>query len=242
MTTRFFRSLSVASLPLLTGGWLVTAMAEPEITSGGLSYSYLDEGYQWVDSNYGITQQGGQHHGLALNGSVGLAKFGRTGLHVFGQLFAGQFAGAATPCEGSNDIPTTSTANRDSQSIAGGLGLSFSVVEDVDLVARVAYVDVNKFQIPNNLCQLVNTDDHGYSAEAAVRGRMSENVEVDVSVRYSDLTDSALTDTQVSLSVAYALTDYLSLRARGIVFDTETGIELGARVYFGSLMGRDTVF
>ena len=28
----------------------------------------------------------------------------------------------------------------------------------------------------------------------------------------------------------------------GIVFDTDTGFELSARLYFGSFLGRDTIF
>ena len=235
MTARLVRSLSVAALlrvtgTLVIGGWAAAAAADE---SGGPRYSYFDVSYQWTDVNFAVKQSGGQHEGFKLNGSVGLVDVGPVGVHVFGEFFDGDFNGARTSC---------GNIKRNSQSIAGGLGLNYGVTETTDLVVRAAYVDISEFEIPDNTCALVSADDHGYFAEAMVRSELSENVEVEAGVRYSDLSDSNIGNTDVLLGLGYHVTDYLTLRARGVVFDDDTGIEIGARLYFGTFIDRDTMF
>jgi hypothetical protein len=209
--------------------------------SGGPRYSHFDAGYQWTDVLYAVKQEGGQHEGFQLRGSVGLAEFGRVGVHVFGEYFDGDFSGVRTSCDGGEGI-TGFTGDRDSQAIAGGLGASFAVAEATDLVVRAAYVDITEFEIPNNSCALVSGDDSGYFGEAMVRSMLSENVEIEAGVRYSDLSDSDISNTDVLLGLGYDVTDYLTIRARGVVFDDDTGIEIGARLYFGTFLGRDNIF
>jgi hypothetical protein len=75
-----------------------------------------------------------------------------------------------------------------------------------------------------------------------VRSEMSENVEIEAGFRYTDLTDSNISNNDVLLGLGYHVTDYLTLRALGVVFDTDTGFELSARLYFGTFLGRDTMF
>ncbi len=244
-------SLLVAALPLiapattavlLAGAVLASApAAAADDWSGGPRYSHFDLGYQWVDSNYGVKIEGGQHEGVKLNGSVGLAEFDRFGVHLFGEYFDGDFSGVRTTCDGEGGS-TIAAGDRDSTSIAGGLGGSYAIAEATDVVVRLAYVDITEFETPNNLCQLVSGDDTGYFGEVMVRSELSENVEIEAGFRYSDLDDSNVSDNEVLLGLGYHLTDYLTIRARGIVFDDDTGIEIGARLYFGSFLGRDTLF
>ncbi|MEO8443582.1 MAG: outer membrane beta-barrel protein [Gammaproteobacteria bacterium] len=238
------RSLSVAALPLVTGGWLAIAAspAAADDADGGPRYTYFDAGYQWVDANYAIKQNGGQHEGIKLAGSLGLLDTGRFGVHVFGEFFDGDFSGVRTTCDGGEGGPTSFSGNRTSQSVAGGLGVNFAVSEKTDIVLRGAYVDISKFETPNSACQLVSGDDHGYFGEVMVRSEMSDKVEIEAGFRYSDLSDSKVSNNDVLLGIGYHLTDYLTIRARGVVFDDDTGLEIGARVYFGSFLGRDTVF
>ena len=240
MNARLVRLLSVAALPLVTGGWLAAAAAED--SSGGPRYTYFDVGYQWIDVNYAVKQDGGQHDGLKLNGSLNLVKLGPVGLQLFGEFFDGSFSGVTTVCDNGQGGTEQSSSDRDSQSIAGGLGVNYRVLEKTDLVLRAAYVDINKFQVPNDKCQLVSIDDHGYFAEASVRSELSENVEIEAGFRYADLSDSDISNNDVFLGLGYHVTDYLTLRAMGVVFDTDTGFELNARLYFGSFLGRDTIF
>jgi len=238
MNARVVRSLSVAALPLVTGGWLASAAAED---STGPRYSYFEAGYQWSDNNYAVKQEGGRHEGVKLTGSLGLADFGRTGLHLFGEFFDGEFTGVRTTCDG-GEGGSTVAGDRDSQSLAGGLGVSFAWTETTDLVARAAYVDITEFDVPNNLCQLVSGDDDGYFVEGMIRSVLSENVEIEAGIRYSDLGDSDISNTDILLGLGYAVTDQFTLHARGVIFDDDTGVEIGARFYFGSLLGRDSIF
>lgn len=237
------KSPSVVTLALMAGTWMAgtPANAADDDWSGGPRYSYFDAGYQWADVNYAVKQEGGQHEGIKLNGSVGLKRFGRFSLHAFGEYFDGEFSGVDTPCD-AGDGPTAFSGDRDSRSMAGGLGLSYAVTETTHVVGRVAYVDISKFETPTSTCGLADGDDSGYFVEGMVRGLVSSNVELEAGVRYSDLDDSGISDTDVILGITYSITDYLALRARGVVFDDDTGVELGARLYFGSFIGRDTVF
>ena len=84
MNSSVVRSLGLAALPLVTGGWLATASAA---ATDGPRYSYLDVGYQWTDVNYAVKQAGGRHEGFKVNGSLGLADLGPVGIHVFGEFF-----------------------------------------------------------------------------------------------------------------------------------------------------------
>ena len=67
-------------------------------------------------------------------------------------------------------------------------------------------------------------------------------MEIEAGYRYSDLGDSDIGNSDVLLGLGYHVTDYLTLRVRGIVFDNDTGLELSARLYFGSFLGRDAIF
>lgn len=240
MTARLARALSIATLPLVTGGWLAAAAAEDP--SGSPRYTYFDAGYQWADVNYAVKQEGGQHEGVKLNGSVGLTNFGPVAVHLFGEFFDGDFTGVRTTCDDGVGGTTQFSGDRASQSLAAGLGIAFAMAESTDIVARAGYVDISEFETPNNLCQLVSGDDQGYLTEALIRSELSENVEVQGGVRYSDLSDSNISDTDVFLGIGYHLTDYVTIRAQGVVFDDDTGVEVGARLYFDKFLGRDTLF
>jgi len=239
------RYLGVAALPLVTGALLAGAAipaGAAEETSEGPRYTYFDAGYQWTDVNYAVKQDGGQHAGIVLRGSVDLVKLGPVGINVFGEYFDGDFSGVSTLCDDGDGGTTTFNPNRDSQSIVGGLGVHYRIAEKTDIGAQIAYVDYSEFQVPNDVCGLVSTDDHGYTVEAMVRSEMSENVEIQAGFRYTDLSDSNISNNDVLLGLGYHVTDYLTLRAMGVVFDTDTGFELSARLYFGTFLGRDTIF
>lgn len=240
MTAMLVRSLSAAALLLVTGGWLATASAED--WSDGPRYSYFDAGYQWTDVNYAVQQEGGQHEGIKLNGSVGLVDLGPVGIHLFGEFFDGNFTGVRSTCDDGAGGTTSFSGDRSSQAIAGGLGMNYGVAEKTDIVVRGAYVDITEFETPNNLCQLVSGDDQGYFAEAMVRSELTDNVEIQAGMRYADLSDSDISNTDVLLGIGYHVTDYLTLQASGVVFNSDTGIEIGVRLYFGSFLGRDSIF
>ena len=237
---KFARYLSVAVLPLAAAGWISAAAAEEN--AGGPRYSYFDAGYEWTDVLYAVEQPGGTHEGIRLNGSVGLAKLGPVGIQVFGEFFDGDFNGATVECDGGEGGTLTSSGSRDSQAVAGGLGAYLPIAEKTNVELRAGYIDITKFQTPNEACKLVSKDGTGYFGEVMIRGEMSENVELEAGFRYSDLTDANISNNDVLLGLGYNVTDYLTLRATGVVFDTDTGFELSARLYVGKFVGRDTIF
>jgi opacity protein-like surface antigen len=210
MKARSIRVLGAACLPLLTGIWTSASAAE------GPRYSYFGAAYQWSDVNYAIKQEGGQHEGVHLDGSLGVFDSGDFGLQLIAEYFDGDFTGFGP--------------DQDSTSYGAGIGISYSVTDAVDLVARGQFINA----------ELDSIDDDGYSVEGAVLGQIAENVELEVGYRYSDLKDSDISNNDVILSLGYQVYDWLTLRGSGVVFDDDTGIELGVRAYFGDFMGGDS--
>lgn len=224
MNARQVRLLTVAALPLVTGGWFTTASAE------GPQYTYFDAGYQWVDTNNAVRMDGGQHEGIKLNASLGLAEFGAVGLHLFGNYFDGDFSGASDGC-----------GNRDSKSYTAGLGAHYKLLENTHLVANVGYVDVD-FDVANDSCAKTSVSDDGYEVEGLIRSMLSKQIEVQVGYRYTELKDSDIDNRDAIIGLGYQVNDQIALRVLGIVFDDDTGIELGVRYNFASLLGRDYLF
>ena len=224
MNARQVRLLTVAALPLVTGGWFATASAE------GPQYTYLDAGYQWIDSKNAVRLDSGQHEGINLNGSLGLAEFGAVGVHLFAEYFDGDYVGASDGC-----------GDRDSQSYIAGLGARYKLTETTHIVANLGYVDVD-FDVADGSCAKTSVSDDGYQVEGLIRSALSEQIELEVGYRYTDLSDSDIDNRDAIIGLGYHVNDKLALRVRGIVFDDDTGIELSARFNFASLIGRDYLF
>jgi len=232
MNARQFRLLGVVALPLVTGAWLGTARAEEG--SAGPRYTYLDLGYTWEDVNYAVKQEGAQFEGFTLEGSVGLVDAGPVGIHLFGEFFDGEFTGVNDECSGQ-------VGDRDSYSYALGAGASYPIRDNVDLVAKIAYIDV-ELDVPNSQCALQSVDSDGYYAAGLVRARMSEEVELEAGYRYSDLSGSDISDGSVLLAMNYNINSWFAVRVAGIVFDDDSGIQLAVRVNFEDFLGRDNLF
>ena len=224
MNARQVRLLTVAALPLVTGGWFTTASAE------GPQYTYFDAGYQWIETNNAVRLDGGQHEGVKFNASLGLAEFGPVGLHLFANYFDGDFSGASDGC-----------GNRDSKSYTAGLGAHYKLLENTHLTANVGYVDVD-FDVANDSCAKTSVSDDGYEVEGLIRTMISRQVEVQAGYRYTELKDSDIDNRDAIIGLGYQVNDQLALRVLGIVFDDDTGIELGVRYNFASLLGRDYLF
>ena len=82
----------------------------------------------------------------------------------------------------------------------------------------------------------------GPEVEGLIRGSLSEQIELEAGYRYTDLSDSDIDNRDAIIGLAYLFNDQLTLRVRGVVFDDDTGIELGVRFNFASLLGRDYLF
>lgn len=239
MNARQLRLLGVAALPLVTGAWLGAAQAEEaaaaEAKEAGPRYTYLDLGYAWNDVNYAVKQEGGQFEGFTMKGSLGLVDAGPVGISLFGEFFDGDFSGVKDAC-------SSTVGSRDSYSYALGAGASYPIQDTVDIVGRAAYIDVELDMPTSNSCQLQSVDSDGYLVEGLVRARMSKEVELEAGYRYSDLSDSDISDGSVLLAMNYNINEWFAVRVAGIVFDDDSGIELAVRFNFEDFLGRDNIF
>lgn len=212
---------------------------------GDPSYSYLGVGYLWNDVNYGVQQEGGTHDGFNIEGSLGIATFGKFGVHAFGEYFTGDFGGLTVRVDGqSNPVPVP---DGDSEGYQLGLGLAYSLSDRVDLVGRAAYAST-EVDLPDSQANLISVDGDGFVLHGLVRGMVGEKVELEAGYRYTSIDDVAtvgsdsVSNSDVILALTYGFTDQFAVRVRGILFDDDTGIEFGARWYFGRLVGRDHLF
>jgi hypothetical protein len=212
---------------------------------GDPSHSYLGIGYLGNDVNYAVEQDGAKHEGFNLEGSLGIATFGKFGVHAYGEYFTGEFSGLSVQVEGS---PTAVAApDGDSEGYQLGLGLAYSLSDRVDLVGRAAYAST-EVDLPDSQANLVAVDGDGFIVHAMVRGMVGDKVELEAGYRYTSIDDVAtvgsdsVSNSDVILALTYGITEQFAVRARAIVFDTETGLEVGARWHFGRLTGRDHLF
>ena len=177
-----------------------------------LRYTYLGAGYEWTDVKYAVKAPEDSIDGYKIEGSLGILDW----LHVYGEYFDGDF----------------SFNNSDATGFHAGVGFNFGIVGPWDLVARAAIVDVEIEGIgPTGSSFLL--DDDGYTLEGMLRGMVSDRTEINVGYVYTDLDESGNGNRDVTIGLNFDVTDYATLKARGIVFGSDTGVELGVRFYIG---------
>lgn len=202
-----------------------TAWAD-EAEQEGPSYTYLGLGYEWTDVKYAVRADGAAHSGYKLEASVGLTRW----LHVYGEYFDGDFDDYSLA---SGDAFT----GIDSTAFHVGVGFAYPITPAWDAVLRVAYVDseLSGALAPTGggLVTGLVLDDDGYQFEGLVRGIISERAEVNFGFSYTEFDSSDISNSDVTVALLYGLTDTVQLKARGIIFDNDTGLELGVRVTFG---------
>jgi hypothetical protein len=212
---------------------------------GDPSYSYLGVGYVWNDVNYAVQQEGAKHEGVNIEGSLGLATFGSFGVHLYGEYFTGDFITNASVLDSEDNV--VSVADGDSEGYQLGLGLAYALSDRVDLIGRAAYASTD-VELPDDEGNLRSADGDGYVVHALVRGMVGERAELEAGYRYTKIDNLAtvgssdVSNSDVILALTYSVTEQFGVRVRGIVFDDDTGIEVGARWYFGRLIGRDHLF
>jgi hypothetical protein len=215
MQPRLFATISGRLAGALAAAlWMSAAAADD-----GPRYTYFGAGYEWADVKGAVKQSGAQHDGLKLDLSVGLVEAGPLGVHFYAEWFDGDFSGLPGP-------------DLDSTVWEAGLGLSFAVSEYLDLVAEAGFLN----------SELENVDDDGFAVQGLVRGKVSDKVELEAGYRYEELSDSDISNNNAIVGILYSVTPQFALRASGVVFDDDTGFELGIRWHFGELLGRDFLF
>lgn len=231
------RWLALGALPLLALGATTASAYE-----GDPSYTYFGAAYVWNDVNYAVKNEGGEHQGVNLEASLGVLDTGRFGIHLYGEFFDGEFASNIGIDDGNGGA--IGVPDGDSRGFMAGAGASFALTDSVDLVGRAMYADT-EVDLPDSGGNLSAVDGDGYVLQALVRGMVGERVEIEAGYRYTDIDDSAssgISNNDILLGLTYSITPQIAVRARGIVFDDDSGLEFGARWYFGKLYGRDFIF
>lgn len=215
MNATDLRSVRASALALAVAALLPLAAQGDE----GPRYSYLDASYQWSDVNYAVRADESKHEGFRFEGSVALSDW----LHVFGDYYNGDFS---TPqvLDPDAEEPEFRNVDLDFTGYSLGLGVSYPIASRVDLVGQVAYVNA----------ELEDTDDSGFRLQGMIRGMVSDRAEVQLGYTYTDIGgDSDIQSRDITLGIVYNVTGQLAVRASGIVFDNDSGLELGVRYNFG---------
>jgi hypothetical protein len=136
----------------------LVAAAPLAATAEGMSYSNVDAAYVETDFD-GI---GPSADGFGLRGSIGFAE----NWFAFGEFSA------------------QSVADVDIDQIAVGLGGHYGISENLDLVGRLGWMQVD-LSAPGGL----EADDDGYLVDFGLRGRVGTAVELEGGARYTDFSD-----------------------------------------------------
>lgn len=171
-------------------------------------YTYLGAGYEWGDSRCAVEPADGGLGGYTAEGSLGLFKF----LHITGRYY-----------DGDTDVGSVDLTCSE----IGG-GLSYSVAARADIVLRGYWVNVDSDD--------VDGDADGFEPELGVRFVASDRAEIDVTMAYFDIEDDAdeeATNTEIRANLNYHVLPWLALRVGGSIFDSDSGVQVGIRGYFG---------
>jgi len=219
---------------------LFTSVAHAE----GPEYTYIGISYEWTDVKYGVNPQvddrfnNGTIEGENLDVSLGILSW----LHVQGQAF-GYFNGKCDNCSTNQATGKNFDADMEGYKLGMGVNLGWDMVglsDKIDLVLRGNYINTKLKKLSTGSPSSVS--DEGWSAEAMIRGQISDRADAWVGYEYFRLNDTNNRNRDVKIGLNYRVYNGLSVLARGIIFDNETGFELGLRWQFGDFaMGRDSI-
>jgi hypothetical protein len=223
-----FRAILVSLALFSTAGW-----------ADGPGYTYFGATYEWTDVKYGVNPNAdpdynhGGIEGVNIDLSIGLLSW----FHITGQYFTGDCTGCTTTIQ--NDQPTNVDLDFDGYKLGIGFNINLNKKETTDFVIRGSYLDVDlKSPVPGGA-----TGD-GYSIEGLIRSQISEKADVMVGYEYQQIDQtgsSTLKNRNMLVGIGYRVWKGLSLNGNAIIFDNDTGFDLGIRWYFGGLWGRDSV-
>lgn len=225
------------ALTALAVSLLISAAARAE--GPDPDYTYIGVSYEWTDVKFGVNPSAderfnnGTIEGYNVDASLGLLSW----LHILGQYFDGDCKNCGTAADGSQF-----DQGFEGYRVGGGVNIGFESIgwnDRTDLVLRGYYVDVEQSKLnPGNPPTLTGD---GWSGEGFIRSQISPRAEFEVGYAYQNVGTVKNADVVVGLN--YRLGWGIALLARGIIFDDDTGFELGARWYFGDLVfgGRDSI-
>ena len=211
---------------------MAAALFSAAAWADGPGYTYIGASYEWTDVKYGVNPgvdpdfNFGTLEGVNVDASLGILNW----MHIAGQAFSGDCLNCGTD-ENGGQFDQDFTGYK----IGLGFNLSLDLIglnEDTDVVLRGNFIDVDM----DSQTQGSITDD-GWSGEALVRSQISDRAEVLVGYEYQDI--GQISNSDVLVGLGYQVGAGVTLTASAIVFDNDTGFDLGIRWYFGKLMFGD---
>ena len=186
---------------------LALVLALSPAMADGLSYNFIQLGYQKADLDDDLA-------GISVDGDG----YGISGSFEVGENF---FIGA-----GYSALDFDFGVDLDQLSIGGGYHMSLS--DRSDFYATLSYIRAEA-----SVSGFGSVDDDGYGVSVGIRGLLSDNVELNGSIAYSDLGDGA-DGTAFGAGALYSFTENFALGFDVSVDDDVTMYGVGARFYFGS--------
>jgi hypothetical protein len=238
MTSRFLGAGQGMALIVLAVSVLASAAARAE--GPGPAYTYIGGSYEWTDVKYGVNPSNDERYnngtieGFNVDASLGVLSW----LHLLGQYFDGDCTGCGTNLDGS-----TFDQGFEGFKLGAGVNIGFDTIgwnERTDLVLRAFYVDVEQSNLnPGTNPPSLSGD--GWAGEGSIRSQISPRADFEVGYAYQDV--GSVKNADVFVGLNYRVAWGIALLARGIIFDNDTGFELGARWYFGDFVfgGRDSI-
>jgi len=238
MTSRFLGAGQGMALTVLAVSVLASAAARAE--GPGPAYTYIGGSYEWTDVKYGVNPSADERYnngtieGYNVDASLGVLSW----LHLLGQYFDGDCTGCGTNIDGS-----TYDQGFKGFKLGAGVNIGFDTIgwnDRTDLVLRAFYVDVEQSDLnPGSNPPTLSGD--GWAGEGSIRSQISPRADFEVGYAYQDV--GSVKNADVFIGLNYRVGWGFALLARGIIFDDDTGFELGARWYFGDLVfgGRDSI-
>jgi hypothetical protein len=170
----------------------------------GLSYSYVDVAYVNTD----LDETSEDVDGLALRGSLEITE------QVF--LFAGY----------SDQSGSIGGRDLDFETYSLGVGYAWPIAPRMDLYGKIGYTEADAD------FRGFGGDDDGYLLAFGLRSRVQEQLELEGSLNYVDLSDSG-DDTSLGLSARWYFTEQFAAGVEGAFGDDANTYGIGVRWHFG---------
>ena len=187
-------------------GFTLVLVLSPAMADG-LSYNYIQLGYQKADLDDDLA-------GISIDGDG----YGISGSFEVGESF---FIGA-----GYSALDFDFGVDLDQLSIGGGYHTGLS--DRSDFFATISYIRAEA-----SVSGFGSLDEDGYGVSVGIRGLLTDNVELNGSIAYSDLGDGA-DGTAFGVGALYSFTENFALGFDVSTDDDVTMYGVGARFYFGS--------
>lgn len=175
--------------------------------AGGLSYNFVELGYQNAELDDDIAGFSVDGDGYGIRGSF----------EVGDSWFIAASYGT---------LDFDFGVDLDQLSVGGGFYMNLS--ERVDFFASLSYI-----QAEVSASGFGSVDEDGYGVAVGMRGMVADRFEVNGSLKYSDLGDGA-DGTAVAAQALYSFTDAFALGLNIETDDDVTIFGIGGRFYFGN--------